>query len=384
MKKEIMSKEKLAASLAISDLSDPANGIHAVNLMLEKLRLYFVDKTKNAGWPMPEIRRSSPITSIENNFDRLLFPVDNATRSSIYTRYISEDLILRGHTASIIPDILEGLPSRNITDYLVFCPGICYRRDIVDKVHCGEPHQLDIWRIRKGEPRFGRKDLIELVEAVIDCAIPGYEYKIFNFEKDIAKVRTYVQNGFKVKALTKNSSWLSFLECGEVHPTMLANLKLDPKYYCGLAVGVILDRLVMIAKGIDDIRAMRSNDTRVKKQMLNLEPFRSVSKYPPVRQDLSFSVAEEKTEEDICESIRTVLGNKSDILEEVSIRSETTFNDLPPQAIQRLGIKPGQKNILVRITLRSHDRSLLQEEANEIRNEIYKAVNESGTEGYLA
>ena len=377
MKKEIMSKEKLAASLAISDLSDPANGIHAVNLMLEKLRLYFVNKAENIGWPMPEIRRSSPITSIENNFDRLLFPVDNATRSSIYTRYISEDLILRGHTASIIPDILEGLPSRNITDYLVFCPGICYRRDIVDKVHCGEPHQLDIWRIRKGEPRFGRKDLIELVEAVIDCAIPGYEYRANEV------IHPYTINGLEIEILVKDT-WVELLECGEAHPKVLENSKLNPEEYSGLAMGMGLDRLVMIAKGIDDIRAMRSNDTRVKKQMLNLEPFRSVSKYPPVRQDLSFSVAEEKTEEDICESIRTVLGNKSDILEEVSIRSETTFNDLPPQAIQRLGIKPGQKNILVRITLRSHDRSLLQEEANEIRNEIYKAVNESGTEGYLA
>ena len=382
MKKDIMSPEQLAKSLSIPDLSDPTNGVHAINLMLEKLRAYLTKKAVRNGWPTPEVRHSSPVTSIANNFDRLLFPEDNAGRSSVYTRYPSKQTVLRTHTSAMIPDILAELPARGIENYLVLCPGICYRRDVVDKIHCGEPHQLDIWRVRKGEPILERKDLIELVKAVIDCAIPGYEYHLSELGGDLKNSHPYILSGFKIRVLA-NGSWLSFLECGVVMPAIFGNTTLDQNLYSGLAIGIILDRLVMIAKGIDDIRILRSQDPRIKKQMLNLEPFKPVSKYPPIRQDLSLSVSVEKTEEDICETVINIMGDDADVLEEVLIRSETLYADLPPQAVQRLGIKPGQKNVLMRITLRSHNRSLLQEEANQIRNKIYLAVNESETDGYL-
>lgn len=377
MKHDIMSPEQLAKSLAIPDLSDPANGIHAINLMFEKFRIYLDGKAGLNGWPALEVRRSNPITSIANNFDRLLFPENNAGRSSVYTRHVSEQSVLRTHTSCMIPDILEELPARGIEDYLVLCPGICYRRDVVDKIHCGEPHQLDIWRIHKGEPRLERKDLIKLIEAVIDCAIPGCKYRANEV------IHPYTINGLEVEILV-SGAWIELLECGEAHPQVLRNSGLNPEVYSGLALGMGLDRLVMIAKGIDDIRILRSQDPRIRKQMLDLAPFKPVSKYPPIRQDLSLSVATEKTEEDICEAVIGVMGDDAGILEEILIRSETPYEDLPPQAVERLGIKPGQKNVLMRVTLRSHDRSLLQEEANEIRNKIYLSINESATDGYLS
>jgi len=37
MKQELMSPERLAASLSIPDLTDPRNGRHAVNIVVEKL-----------------------------------------------------------------------------------------------------------------------------------------------------------------------------------------------------------------------------------------------------------------------------------------------------------------------------------------------------------
>ena len=55
----------------------------------------------------------------------------------------------------------------------------------------------------------------------------------------------------------------------------------------GLAMGLGLDRALMLRKGIGDIRLLRSADPRVADQLLDLEPYRPVSSMPPARRDLS-------------------------------------------------------------------------------------------------
>ena len=37
MKKEYISPERLSSSLAVQDLTDPKNGVHAVNLVVDKI-----------------------------------------------------------------------------------------------------------------------------------------------------------------------------------------------------------------------------------------------------------------------------------------------------------------------------------------------------------
>lgn len=276
----------------------------------------------------------------------------------------------------MIPDILEEIAASQDEDTLVLCPGICYRRDVVDMKHVGEPHQLEIWRIKKGAPRLTRDNLIELIELVIECTAPGTEYRILD------AIHPYTVNGLEIEVMTP-SGWLEVLECGEAHPQLLKNAGLDPEEYSGLALGLGLDRLVMVIKGIDDIRLLRADDPRIATQMLDLEPYRAVSSMPPVRQDMSVSVAEGTMEEDVCEQIIDEMGTDADVLEEITILSETPYDVLPPQAVERLGIKPGQKNLLVRVILRSHERSLTHEEANAIRDRIYRAIDQSETGGYV-
>jgi len=176
--------------------------------------------------------------------------------------------------------------------------------------------------------------------------------------------------------------WLELLECGEAHPRLLADCGLNPEEYSGLAMGIGLDRAIMLIKNIDDIRILRSEDPRIKRQMTNLDPYIPISKYPPIRQDMSVAVSTDTTEEDVCETIRDVLGAKANVVEEVKITSSTAYDELPPQAIERLGIKPGQKNLLISVILRSHERSLRHEEANDIRNRLYRALHE-GEKGYV-
>lgn len=374
MKTDIISKERLDKALGIKDLSDQTNGIHAINLVVNKILNYLIKKD---GWPKPETRRIGPISSVKNDFDRLYFPSDSLNRLPRYTRYIDEKTILRTHTTAMIPDILVEIREKGLTDYSVICPGICYRRDVVDKKHTGEPHQMDIWRIKKGVPRLERKALVGLIESVLDAVIPGSKYRANEVN------HPYTINGLEVEILVKGC-WLELLECGEAHPQLLLDAGLNPEEYSGLAMGIGLDRMVMLIKGIDDIRILRSEDIRIKHQMTNLDPYHLVSKYPPIRQDISVSVSQKTNEEDICEIIKDASGDNSNIIEEITIMSETNYDHLPVKAIERLGIRPGQKNMLIRVVLRSHERSLTHEEANEMRNKIYRAVDQSETGGYLA
>src|SRR5207237_8307803 len=74
-------------------------------------------------------------------------------------------------------------------------------------------------------------------------------------------------------------------ECGLAHPDVLG-------YGTGLAMGLGLDRLTILAKGVPDIRLLRSDDPRVAVQMRDLSPYRTVSAIPAVHRDLSPAVAE--------------------------------------------------------------------------------------------
>ena len=376
MRIQPMGEEQLKKALSIPDLSDPKNGVHAINLVLEQLVAHFASLPN---WPEPRIFRKSPVTTVEENFDRLLFPSDNAGRASTYTRYASQGQVLRTHTSAMIPSILEELASEPGDDFLVFCPGICFRRDVVDRTHTGEPHQLDIWRIKKGGTPFGRTDLLNLVDEVVRAAIPGKEYRVNEIGSGLnpSVKHPYLDLVIKVRG----DSGSSFMEAGIPKKTFFE--KNESPFCLSLASGVMLDRLVMLAKGIDDIRLLRSEDPRVQAQMMNLEPFKKVSKFPSIQRDMSLSVSETILEEDICEKVQELLGSDVEALEEVIILSETAYANLPPQAIERLGIKEGQKNVLVRIILRSHSRSLTQEEANVLRDRVHLGLDESQTGGYL-
>ncbi len=367
-----MSAERLAASLAVSDLTDRTNGVHAINLVMDKVE--YVLRTVYAGVAVEEVK-TKPTVTVKENFDDLLFPVDNAGRSSRYTRHVSHDTVLRTHTSCAVPTWLKRMATTtSASDVIATFPGMCYRRDVVDKTHCGEPHQMDIWRIKCGAPRLVRADLIQLVEAILNAVIPGYEYHANEVE------HPYTINGLEINVLV-NGAWLEVMECGEANPIVLANAGLDPNKYSGLALGMGLDRLVMIIKGIDDIRALRSDDSRIKQQMTNLEKFVAVSNQPSTKRVLSYSASVDKTEEDICEEIKDELGLDAAIIERIDY-SETPYDQLPDKAKSNLGIHPDQKNVVATLTFRSLDKSLPRDVVNEWMQRLYPRLNK-GDKGYM-
>ena len=151
---------------------------------------------------------------------------------------------------------------------------------------------------------------------------------------------------------------------------------LDRSRYSGLAMGLGLDRLLMLAKGMDDIRVLRSADPRITGQMLDLEPYRPVSAQPAVRRDMSIAVAADRTPEELGDRVRQALGDRVESLESVEVLVETPYAQLPPRARERIGIAPGQKNVLVRIVIRDLVRTLTSAEANALRDAVYASLHE--------
>jgi phenylalanyl-tRNA synthetase alpha chain len=98
---------------------------------------------------------------------------------------------------------------------------------------------------------------------------------------------------------------------------------------------------------------------------------------PPLRRDLSIAVAEDAGEEQLGDRVRTALRDEElDAVEEVSVLSQTPLDQLPPQAVARIGLRRGQKNVLVRLVLRHPTRTLTAQEGNRVRDRVYAAIHE--------
>jgi phenylalanyl-tRNA synthetase alpha chain len=55
-------------------------------------------------------------------------------------------------TTAMLPPALRELARRPTPDNAVVCAGSVYRRDAVDRIHSGTPHQMDQWRLSASFP----------------------------------------------------------------------------------------------------------------------------------------------------------------------------------------------------------------------------------------
>ena len=355
----------LRHALSLRDLTDPSQGPHALQLLVDALSTTLLD-----AWRCRAIqRRDAPIVSVADNYDRLQYPAASVARESRYTRYVSEDVMLRSHTSAMIPSALRTLArTTELDDVLIVAPGITYRRDSIDRLHTGEPHQVDLWRIRMGSP-LSRDDLRAMVARVVDAVLPGVEHVVSD------AIHPYTLAGLQIDVKLGDRR-VEIGECGLAHPEVLRDAGLDPARWSGLAMGLGLDRLLMLRKGIDDIRLLRSNDARVASQMLDLTPYRPVSTMPPVRRDLSIAVAIGTTDEDLGDRVRSALRDDAELVESVAVIERTPASALSELARARIGLGEAQENVLLRVVLRAVDRTLTHAECNRLRDAIYAAVHE--------
>lgn len=356
--------DALVHALSIRDLTDPAQGPHAMQLLVDEALDALADSTQ------VRLTRTAAVVPVEDHYDRLGYAADAIARDARYTRYVSDTCVLRGHTSAGVPPALRRLAADpDADDVLVALPGICHRRDAIDRWHTGSPHQIDLWRLHRGRRRLDLVDLERMVGDVMAALLPS------NAWRWTPTRHHYTTDGRQIDVV-HDDRLVEVAECGLAAEHVLDRAGLDPRRWSGLALGVGLDRALMLRKQVPDIRLLRSADPRVATQMLDLSPYRPVSHLPPARRDVSIAVGSGSDAEMLGNRVREALGADADLVEEVAVLATTPYGQVPDAARVRLGLSPGQENVLLHVVLRPVDRTLTAEEANALRDRIYHALHE--------
>lgn len=157
-----------------------------------------------------------------------------------------------------------------------------------------------------------------------------------------------------------NDEWLEVLGCGVVHKDIVKAVGRGDQL--GWAFGLGLERLAMILFSIPDIRLFWTTDRRFHDQFKSGEivTFQPYSKYPPCLKDISFWTSVEGVEptfhlNDLNEVIRNVAG---DLVERVELIDEFIHP------------KTGRTSNCFRISYRSMDRSLTNEEIDSLQEQV--------------
>ncbi|SOC52426.1 hypothetical protein [Ornithinimicrobium cerasi] len=357
--------DELHHALTLRDLSDPAHGRHAIQVLLEEVLQALAGRWGST----VRVVRTPPLVSVRDNYDRLGYADRDITREARYSRYASPTTMLRSHTSADLPATLEGYRTGDgEVDELIAVPGLVYRRDVVDRTHVGEPHQVDLWRLRSVSGT-GEEELGEMLGVLVRAVLPGARWRT------TPAVHPYTRHGRQVDVL-HHGDWLELAECGLIHPDVLRRSGLDPERWSGLALGMGLERALMLRKEIPDIRYLRSGEPRISAQMGDLEPWREVSSLPPVSRDLSVVVGADVPDEILGDRVRAAVGDRVQDVESVEVLTRTGWEQLPEPARRRLGLRPDQTNALVRLTLRPLGRTLTGAEADDLRNQVYLAIHE--------
>jgi len=304
------------------------------------------------------------VISVENNFDILNTALDHPSRKKTDTYYVNDDYVLRTHTTAMWPFYLRHSKAiekiKKDEDLKCLCYGKVYRKDEIDRNHFPVFHQIDGLYICKKEKKI--IGIEELNEVLIDIAKSIYgesvEYKIsedtFPFTDPSVEI-----------AIKKDDDWLEVLGAGVVHEKVLENLNLDPKIYNGWAFGFGLERLAMVKMNIPDIRIFWSDNERVTSQFKDLESqYKEVSKFPMTYRDISFIIDKDTDLKNYYEIVRDYAEN---LIEEVSLIDKYENEE-------KLGAD--KISYTFRITYRSHDRTLTNEEINKIQEKIREKTSQ--------
>jgi phenylalanyl-tRNA synthetase alpha chain len=360
---QTISDAQLHRALGMRDLTDPSAGEHCMQCLVGAT----IAALRGAWEARLHLGRHSRVVSVTDNYDALRYPPDGVAREARHTRYVSPTAVLRTHMSAAIPSALRALADERPDDALIACPGVVYRRDVLDRLHVGEPHQLDLWRIARRP--MDDDDVEHMVALVCAALAPGLPVRT------VPTRHPYTLAGREIEVGTERG-WMELGECGLAPPELLAANGL--RGYRGLAMGIGLDRAVMVRKRIEDIRVLRESDPRVAGQMRDLDPYRPPSSQPPARRDLSLVARPGLDDLELAERVRDALDAKAAWVEEVRILSRTPGAELAPDVRARIGLQGEQENLLVRVIVRHPARSLGRPEANRLRDRIYAALHEGG------
>ncbi|MDQ5884326.1 MAG: phenylalanyl-tRNA synthetase alpha chain [Pseudomonadota bacterium] len=252
LQEQVLQEQILAQTIdvTLSGRVSPVGHLHPVTQTKNRLADFFL----KLGF---DLMTGSEIETDFNNFTALNIPEHHPARAMHDTFYVAPGHLLRTHTSPVqIGALKQGVPVR------VIAPGRVFRHDS-DVTHTPMFHQLEGLMIDKTSHLAHLKYILQqafsyFFEKEIQFRFrPSY----FPFTEPSAEMdMTCHQCEGKGCRLCKHTGWIEIGGCGMVHPNVLDAAGVDSNQYQGWAFGIGLDRLAMLAYGIDDLRMMFEND----------------------------------------------------------------------------------------------------------------------------
>ena len=198
------------------------------------------------------------------NFTALNSPENHPARSMQDTFYVDapdstgKPLLLRTHTSPMQVRYAR----MNKPPIKVIAPGRTYRVDS-DATHSPMFHQVEgLWidtDISFADLKGVYLNFIQAFFETDDLQVrfrPSY----FPFTEPSAEIDIAFGHG------PLKGRWLEVSGAGQVHPSVLRNMGLDPEEFIGFAFGSGIERLTMLRYGINDLRLFYEGDLRFLKQ----------------------------------------------------------------------------------------------------------------------
>jgi chorismate mutase len=240
----------LAQALALRDLTDPAQGPHAVQKLVDAA-VQALAREWGCG---VQVHRGGPLVPLADHFDRLgeARPVGAATGGAAR--------VLRARAAALVPPLLDRLAAAPPADLLLACPALVHPHGAQGR----GGHEVELWRVRC-DGALGLRDLARMVAVVARAVAPG---------RTLSAAEDSVPwlEGARRLDIRVRGAWVPVGRTGLVRAEVLAAAGL-PAGASALALTLDLERLVMLAKGIDDAALLRDERPEVASQLLDLEPY---------------------------------------------------------------------------------------------------------------
>lgn len=350
---------------------------HPLCIVKERIRKYFcatkigLDNSSRSEEGPHWIDHIDPVVTMKQNFDDLLFPRDHVGRTMHDSYYINNTWMLRTHLTANEREIMQKTGSRH---FLI--AGDVYRRDEIDSRHYPVFHQIEgvklfspkelevrpdseVSEIGMQPLQFGHeRSQVHAVVADLKRTVSGLLGHLFGEQVPVRWQPCYfpfTQPSLEVEVLHRQQ-WIEVCGSGVLQQPFVDGSGHGNSV--GWAFGLGLERLAMVLFDIPDIRLFWSEDCRFLDQFRSEDEkmrFVSFSKYPPIRRDLSFWLQSNFEPNALYELART---HGNDLIEDMALVDEYT----EPVT--------GRKSACYRIVYRAMDRSLTDDQVNEIQDQI--------------
>lgn len=209
---------------------------------------------------------SSEIETENYNFELLGMPNGHPARDEQGTFYLNNKLLLRTHTSGTQIRIFSKYSNKEIKFFTI---GKVYRRDETDSTHTHQFTQLEIVAVGKDISfAFLKSNLEFLLKEILgkDCQFrfrPSYfPFTVPSVEIDARCFKCYGKGCL----FCKQDGWIELGGAGLIHPQVLANCNYENDRFTGLAMGLGVERILMIKYGIDSLGHFYNNDLRFLRQ----------------------------------------------------------------------------------------------------------------------